>query len=53
MKWDDLTPSEIGPILGLSANVIRVRAHRARAKLRSLLSVSAADCQPTHADRAR
>ncbi len=38
ISWDGLTPREIGQVLGISANVVRVRAHRARAKLRSLLS---------------
>jgi RNA polymerase sigma factor (sigma-70 family) len=42
MSWDGRTPREIGGILGLSANVVRVRAHRARAKLRSLLSAEGA-----------
>lgn len=37
ISWDGLTPREIGHILGVSANVVRVRAHRARARLRSLL----------------
>jgi DNA-directed RNA polymerase specialized sigma24 family protein len=36
-SWDGLTPREITPLLGLSANVVRVRAHRARARLKVLL----------------
>lgn len=36
--WDDLTPREIAAVLGTSANVVRVRAHRARARLRSSLA---------------
>jgi RNA polymerase sigma factor (sigma-70 family) len=36
-SWDGLTPREIAPILGLSPNVVRVRAHRARARLKALL----------------
>ena len=38
ISWDGLTPRQIGQILGISPNVVRVRAHRARARLRSLLS---------------
>jgi RNA polymerase sigma-70 factor (ECF subfamily) len=40
IAWDQLKPGEIGTILGLSANVVRVRVHRARARLRSLLASS-------------
>ncbi len=36
-SWDGLTPREIAPILGLSPNVVRVRSHRARARLKTLL----------------
>lgn len=36
--WDGLTPREVAGVLGVSANVVRVRAHRARARLRTLLS---------------
>jgi RNA polymerase sigma factor (sigma-70 family) len=32
--WDGLKPAEIAKVLGISANVVRVRAHRARARLR-------------------
>jgi DNA-directed RNA polymerase specialized sigma24 family protein len=38
ISWDGLTPRQIGQILGISPNVVRVRAHRARATLRSWLS---------------
>jgi RNA polymerase sigma-70 factor (ECF subfamily) len=38
IAWDQLKPGEIGTILGLSANVVRVRAHRVRARLRSILT---------------
>jgi RNA polymerase sigma-70 factor (ECF subfamily) len=31
--WEDLTPNEIAAVLGISANVVRVRLHRARARL--------------------
>jgi RNA polymerase sigma-70 factor (ECF subfamily) len=36
--WDELAPREVAAILGLSPNVVRVRAHRARAKLKATLS---------------
>ena len=32
--WDELAPREVAAVLGLTPNVVRVRAHRARAKLR-------------------
>ena len=35
--WEELTPREIATVLGLSANVVRIRLHRARAKLQGLL----------------
>jgi RNA polymerase sigma factor (sigma-70 family) len=35
--FDGLAPREIASILGLSANVVRVRLHRAREKLRGRL----------------
>ena len=31
--WEQLTPGEIGLMLGLNANLVRVRLHRARRKL--------------------
>jgi RNA polymerase sigma factor (sigma-70 family) len=34
LSWDSLKPAEIAKVLGISANVVRVRAHRARARLR-------------------
>jgi RNA polymerase sigma factor (sigma-70 family) len=36
--WDDLTPREVAAVLGLTPNVVRVRAHRARAKLKAALA---------------
>jgi RNA polymerase sigma-70 factor, ECF subfamily len=36
--WDDLAPREVAAVLGLTANVVRVRAHRARAKLKEALA---------------
>jgi RNA polymerase sigma-70 factor (ECF subfamily) len=38
IAWDQLKPGEIGTSLGLSANVVRVRAHRARARLQAILT---------------
>jgi RNA polymerase sigma-70 factor (ECF subfamily) len=37
LSFDGLAPREVASILGLSANVVRVRAHRAREKLRGTL----------------
>jgi RNA polymerase sigma-70 factor (ECF subfamily) len=36
--WEELTPREIATVLGLSANVVRIRLHRGRTKLRGLLN---------------
>jgi RNA polymerase sigma-70 factor, ECF subfamily len=36
--WEDLTPREIAIVMDLSTNVVRVRLHRARRQLQSLLS---------------
>ena len=35
--WEGLTPREIAVVLGLSANVVRIRLHRARSDVRTLL----------------
>jgi RNA polymerase sigma-70 factor (ECF subfamily) len=35
--WEGLAPREVAAVLGLSANVVRIRLHRARSKLRSVL----------------
>ena len=35
--WEGLTPREIAAVLGLSANVVRIRLHRARSHLRGSL----------------
>jgi RNA polymerase sigma-70 factor, ECF subfamily len=48
ISWDGLTPRQIGHVLGISANVVRVRAHRARARLRSFLSTNDAELAPGH-----
>ena len=37
LAWDQLTPREVALILQLSPNVVRIRAHRARLKLREHL----------------
>jgi RNA polymerase sigma-70 factor (ECF subfamily) len=35
--WEDLTPAQIGVVLGISANAATIRLHRAKQKLRKLL----------------
>jgi RNA polymerase sigma-70 factor, ECF subfamily len=50
IAWDELTPAEVAQVLGLSANVVRVRAHRARARLRALLDASAAENEQPRSD---
>lgn len=35
--WEQLAPREVADVLGLSANVVRIRLHRARGNLRSVL----------------
>jgi RNA polymerase sigma-70 factor (ECF subfamily) len=35
--WDELAPREVAAVMGLTPNVVRVRAHRARAKLKAAL----------------
>lgn len=41
LAWDQLAPREIAAILDLSPNVVRIRAHRARLKLREHLREAA------------
>lgn len=57
LTWDELAPREVASILGLSPNVVRVRAHRARARLRVLLAARAVvagdGCQTASASEAR
>jgi RNA polymerase sigma-70 factor (ECF subfamily) len=36
--WEDLTPTQIAAVLGTSANVVRVRLHRIRARIRASLA---------------
>ncbi|MGA9762051.1 MAG: sigma-70 family RNA polymerase sigma factor [Gaiellaceae bacterium] len=37
--WEGLTPKQIARVMGTSANVVRVRLHRARARLRQQLDL--------------
>jgi RNA polymerase sigma-70 factor (ECF subfamily) len=37
LAWDGIPPREVASILGISPNAVRIRAHRARNKLRDLL----------------
>lgn len=43
LTWDGLAPREVASILGLSPNAVRVRAYKARTRLRALLAASNAD----------
>jgi RNA polymerase sigma-70 factor (ECF subfamily) len=45
--WEGLTPREIAVVLGTSANVVRVRLHRTRARLRREVAEL---CTPTQSD---
>jgi RNA polymerase sigma-70 factor (ECF subfamily) len=38
IAWDGLTPTEVATVLEMSPNLVRVRAHRARARLRAALA---------------
>ena len=47
MAWEGLTPKQIAAVTGSSANIVRVRLHRARARLkRQLGAVRAAKRRP-------
>lgn len=51
LAWDQLSPREVATILELSPNVVRIRAHRARLRLREHLqtgSPNAAQHTTTH-----
>jgi len=39
--WEELTPTEIATVIGRPAPIVRVRLHRARARLRAKLSEAA------------
>ena len=41
--WEELTPTEIATVIGHPAPIVRVRLHRARARLRAKLSAVASD----------
>jgi RNA polymerase sigma-70 factor (ECF subfamily) len=43
LTWDGLAPREVASILGLSPNAVRVRAHKARTRLRERLAGSNAN----------
>jgi RNA polymerase sigma-70 factor (ECF subfamily) len=47
---DGLAPREVAAILGLSPNAVRIRAHRAREKLRALLGPTAPEEDADPAD---
>jgi RNA polymerase sigma factor (sigma-70 family) len=47
LAWDQLSPREVAAILDLSPNVVRIRAHRARLKLREHLQLAAPDIAQT------
>lgn len=47
---DGLAPREVAAILGLSPNAVRIRAHRAREKLRALLAPTAPEEDDEPAD---
>lgn len=46
LSWDGLAPREVASILGLSPNAVRIRAHRARTRLRVLLAAHESDDSP-------
>lgn len=46
LAWDELAPREVAIVLGLSANVVRVRAHRARQQLRTRIAASQTPSMP-------
>lgn len=49
--WEGLAPREIAPVMGSSANVVRIRLHRARARLKKELGL-AGDGMPRSVVRA-
>ena len=44
--WEELTPSEIGIALGISANAASIRLHRAKGRLRGLLEAEPRKISP-------
>lgn len=51
LSADGLASREVASILGLSPNAVRIRVHRARAKLRTLLARRDADDDTDPPDR--
>jgi RNA polymerase sigma-70 factor (ECF subfamily) len=47
---DGLAPREVASVLGLSPNAVRIRAHRARVKLRTLMAGDDASDSAEHVD---
>lgn len=47
--WEDLSPEDIGKVLGCTAASARVRLHRARTRLRAALDEAAPTPKPGHA----
>jgi RNA polymerase sigma factor (sigma-70 family) len=41
IAWEGLTPAQVAAVLGVSPGAVRVRLHRARTRLRALLSAPA------------
>jgi len=50
LTWDGLAPREVASVLGLSPNAVRVRAYKARTRLRVALAPNAA-CAPERPTR--
>jgi RNA polymerase sigma-70 factor (ECF subfamily) len=44
--WEDLTPSEIAIVLGLTPNAVRIRLHRARGRFAAALDSETPDQVP-------
>ncbi|GHH63689.1 hypothetical protein GCM10017774_93170 [Lentzea cavernae] len=44
--WEELAPAEIAQVVGMSANAVSIRLHRARRKLKSLLDEQAEGERP-------
>jgi RNA polymerase sigma-70 factor (ECF subfamily) len=44
--WEELGPAEIAQVVGMSANAVSIRLHRARRKLKSLLDEQAEGERP-------
>ena len=44
--WEDLSPADIATVLGLSANAVRIRLHRARRRFAAALNSETPDALP-------